>query len=223
MKDFSVIAIDLPGFGKSEKSRTFVYSFENYAEVIKECIEHFHLKDVIIIGHSMGGQIALYTAQKIPQHISKLILLCSSGYLKRAKRSLIYCSYLPFFKYFVKQYIQNKDVKKSLENVFYNQELITEELMDQFIGPLREKDFPISLMRLLRYREGDLTSEQLKEIDIPTLLIWGKEDKVVPLVVGERLAKDLPQAELISYEKTGHLLTEEQPEALYSQILSYTS
>ncbi len=220
---FSVVAIDLPGFGKSEKSKTFVYSFVNYANVIAACIDYFNLKKVILVGHSMGGQVALYTAKTIPDQISKLVLLCSSGYLKRAKKALIYCSYLPFFKQYVKRYIKKQDVKKSLENVFYNHNLITDELMEEFIEPIREKDFPISLIRLLRYREGDLTSEQLKEIKVPALLIWGEEDKVVPVNVGKRLVQDLPQAKLITYEKTGHLVTEEKPEDVYNQILSYTS
>ncbi|ARK31797.1 alpha/beta fold hydrolase [Halalkalibacter krulwichiae] len=219
---FSVIALDLPGFGKSEKSKSFIYSFRNYANVITACIEHFQLKNVIICGHSMGGQVALYTAQLIPKKVSKLILLCSSGYLKRAKKTLIYCSYLPFFKYYVKRYIDSKDVKKSLENVFYNRDLITDELMQEYVTPLREKNFPISLLRLLRYREGDLTTDQLKQIQIPTLLIWGEEDRVVPVTIGKRLVEDLPQARLITYHETGHLVTEERPEDVYNEILTYT-
>ncbi|MFC0562056.1 alpha/beta fold hydrolase [Halalkalibacter alkalisediminis] len=222
-KHFSVVAIDLPGFGKSEKSKSFVYSYKNYANVVAECIKYFNLNDVIVVGHSMGGQIALNTAREIPEKVSKLILLCSSGYVKRARRSLIYCSYLPFFKYGVKHYIRRKDIKKSLENVCYNHEFITDELMNEFAAPLRDKGFPVALMRLLRYREGDLTEEELKEIKKPVLLIWGEEDKVVPLQVGKRLVQDLPQAQLVIYEKTGHLVTEEQSEAVFHQILSYTS
>ncbi|MCL7747885.1 alpha/beta fold hydrolase [Halalkalibacter alkaliphilus] len=222
-ENFSIVALDLPGFGRSEKSKTFIYSFENYAIVIAECIKYFNLERVTIVGHSMGGQIALYTAKKVPSKISKLILICSSGYLKRAKKPLIYCSYIPFFRFFVEYYIRRKDVKKSLENVFYNRTFINEEMMQEFARPLSEKGFYISLMRLLRYREGDLSSKQLSEINIPTLLIWGEEDQVVPLSVGKRLVKDLPNADLITYEKTGHLVTEERTEELYCHILSYTS
>ncbi|KHF39707.1 alpha/beta fold hydrolase [Halalkalibacter okhensis] len=220
---FSVVAIDLPGFGRSEKSKTFVYSFESYAAFIAECIDHFQLDGVTIVGHSMGGQIALYAAKRAPSKIKKLILICSSGYLKRARKSLIYCTYIPFFRFFVERYIRMKDVKKSLENVVYNRTLINKEMMEEFARPLLEKDFYRSLIRLLRYREGDLSSEQLREITIPTLLIWGEEDQVVPLSVGKRLVEDLPNANLITYEKTGHLVTEERTEELYDQILSYTS
>ncbi|GAE27501.1 alpha/beta hydrolase fold protein [Halalkalibacter wakoensis JCM 9140] len=223
IKDFSVIAIDLPGFGRSEKSKSFVYSFENYAQLINECLNYFHVDRVTVVGHSMGGQIALYTAKAFPEKVKKLILIGSSGYLKPAKKSLIYCSYLPFFRYFVERYIRKKDVKKSLENVVYNQTVIHKEMMDEFTRPLSEKNFYVALLKLLRDREGDLSSLQLKEIAIPTLLIWGEEDKVVPVSIGRRLLSDLPEAELITYEKTGHLVTEEKPTEVYNHIIKYTS
>ncbi|WP_407268789.1 alpha/beta fold hydrolase [Radiobacillus sp. PE A8.2] len=222
-ENFSVVAIDLPGFGRSEKSAKFIYSFSNYAEIIEGCMKHFSLKNVILVGHSMGGQVALYTAKKIPQKVKKLILLCSSGYLKRTHRTLVACSYLPFFRFMVEQYIRNKNIKQNLENVFYNHALITEDHMREFARPFKDKNFYTSLLRLLRYREGDLSSEQLRGIEIPTLLIWGEEDKVVPVHVGERMVKDLPNAELITYEKTGHLVSEERPLDLYQHILSYSS
>lgn len=219
---FSIIAIDLPGFGRSEKSSSFVYSFKNYAKIIAALIEHFKLKDVNIVGHSMGGQIALYAAKIIPEKINKLVLLASSGYLKRANKALIYCTYLPFFQYYVKREVRKKEVSQILENVFYDYSLITERHITEFGKPLEEKGFYTSLMRLLRYREGDLSSEELKTIIHPTLLLWGKEDKVVSVQVGHRLENDLPNAKLIIYEKTGHLITEERSHEVFEQILAHT-
>ncbi|RXI98380.1 alpha/beta hydrolase [Anaerobacillus alkaliphilus] len=222
-RNFSIIAIDLPGFGRSEKSKSFHYSFANYAKLIGECINYFNLNKVTIVGHSMGGQIALYVAKAIPEKINKLILLGSSGYLQKAKKSLICCSYVPFFCHFVKWYVLKKDVKEYLHNVFYNKSLITKQHIDEFAKPLAEKDFYSSLVRLLRYREGDLTSEELREINLPVLLIWGKEDRVVPVHVGNKLVEDLPNATLVTYKEAGHLITEERPTEVFQQILTYTS
>ncbi|WP_458414812.1 alpha/beta fold hydrolase [Schinkia sp. CFF1] len=218
---FSIVAIDLPGFGMSEKSRSFVYSFKNYAEIVAGCIEHFKLKNVNIVGHSMGGQIALFTAKLFPEKVNKLVLLASSGYLKRANKAVIYCTYLPFFKYFIKREVNKKEVKEVLKNVFYDHSLITKGHVDEFGKPLKEEGFYISLLRLLRHREGDLSSEELKTILAPILLLWGEDDKVVSVQVGHRLVKDLPNAKLITYEKTGHLISEERPNEVFQQILSF--
>lgn len=220
---FSVYAIDLPGFGRSEKSKSFRYSFKNYASLVRGCLDYFQLEKVSIVAHSMGGQIALYTAKMVPDKIDKLVLLCSSGYLQRAKKALICCSYLPFFSQFVKWYIHRKDVKEYLQNVFYDHSLITNNHIKEFEMPLRENGFYKALVRLLRYREGDLTSEQLREITVPVLLIWGKEDRVVPVHIGNKLEKDLPNATLVTYNEAGHLITEERPTEVFQQILTYTS
>ncbi|RKQ31348.1 alpha/beta fold hydrolase [Oceanobacillus halophilus] len=218
---FSIIALDLPGFGRSEKSTKFVYSYENYAKLVAKCMNYFQLDDASIIGHSMGGQIALYTARLVPDKIKKLVLLGCSGYLKSANRLLIYTSYLPLFNTFVKRSVNNKSVKDSLRNVFYNHSYITDDHVKEFERPLKDKNFPKSLIRLLRHREGDLPTEELRKIHTPTLLIWGEDDTVVPLEVGQRLSEDLPNAELITYKETGHLVSEERPNEISNHILNY--
>lgn len=218
---FSIIAIDLPGFGRSEKSTSFIYSFQNYAKVVAGCIDYFNLENVNIVGHSMGGQIALYTTKMIPEKINKLVLISSSGYLKRANKAVIFCTYLPFFGHYVKRHVHKQEVKDVLKNVFHDHSLITENHIREFGKPLEEQGFYTSLMRLLRYREGDLNSEDLKIIENPTLLLWGKEDRVVSYRIGERLEDDLPNAKLIIYEKAGHLLTEERPEEINKEISTF--
>ncbi len=223
MKQYSIIAVDLPGFGKSEKSTSFIYTLENYATLMLECVKQFGIPSINIAAHSMGGQIALNMARIAPEKVNRLVLLCSSGYISRAKRPLIYSSYLPFFEKFVRYYVGRKDVRAELRNVFFNQHLIDEELVLEFGKPLAEKDFCKALIRLLRHREGDLLPQQLKGIDIPTLLIWGTEDRVVPIGVGHRLVEDLPNASLKTYNQTGHLITEERPEEIYEDILHHTT
>jgi pimeloyl-ACP methyl ester carboxylesterase len=222
-KQFSIIAVDLPGFGRSEKSTSFIYSTNNYAKLMFTCMDKFNVKHTHIIAHSMGGQIALHMARISPERIKKLVLLNSSGYLRRAKRLAVYSSYLPLFDKVIYSYIHRKTVHDYLQNTFFNKQLINEELMNEFSRPLTEKNFYKSLIRLLRHREGDLSSNQLKEINAPTLLIWGEEDRVVPIRIGQRLANDLPDAKFIAYEKTGHFITEEKPNQIFNNILTHMS
>ncbi|MCP8615272.1 alpha/beta fold hydrolase [Salirhabdus salicampi] len=219
---FSVIAIDLPGFGRSEKSRTFYYSFANYGKLVLECMDYFGIEKAFLAGHSMGGQLVINAAKIAPERVQKLILLCSSGYQKRVNKSLVFSSYLPFFHIYARRYIGQKTIREALEDVLYDHSLITDEMMTEFERPLLQKDFYKSLIRLLRHREGDLPSSELAKIDTQALLIWGEEDKVVPLNIGKRLVRDLPNATLISYPQTGHLITEERPRELFQDIVSFT-
>ena len=72
-QDFQVLSIDLPPFGKSEKSSSYVYSYKNIAETITELIKCFNLEEVIFIGHSMGGQIVLNILYFMPEFAEKAI------------------------------------------------------------------------------------------------------------------------------------------------------
>src|SRR5699024_9063739 len=123
-KSFSVIAIDLLGFGQSEKSTTFIYSYTNYAALVAEVIASFHLKNVTIRGHYMGGHIGLDTARRTHGKGSKVILLASSGYLKSANTLLIYSSYLPLFYLIAKRIVKNQSVGETLKNVLCDHSLL---------------------------------------------------------------------------------------------------
>jgi pimeloyl-ACP methyl ester carboxylesterase len=220
-KHYVVIALDLPGFGQSEKSATFIYRLCNYGQLIIDFLDKLNIKDAILIGHSMGGQICMHAAKKAPARIGKLILLGCCSYVKKSNKSLILCSYLPLFTLGMRNWILKKDVKKNLTSVLHDSSLVTQELIDGYKKPFSEAAFANSLIRLLRQREGDMTSQELMEINQPVLMIWGKEDKIMPVKTGYRLKKDLPNAHLIVYEKCGHLIMEEKPEEISNEIIHF--
>lgn len=213
------IAIDLPGFGKSEKSLKFHYSYENYARLIIEVIQKLGLQKVILVGHSMGGQIVLHVAKQAPELVKKLFLISSSGYLRRARRAAIYLSYTPYFSWFVKQWFKTKDIYKNIYDGLIDKSIINDDLINGYSKPFEDNNFIDSMVRLLRHREGDLSSKELKQIATPSVLIWGKEDNSVPLSIGERLNNDLPNSKLVIVNGTGHMICDEKPKDLYNEMI----
>lgn len=129
-EDFSIVAFDLPGFGSSEKSTSFNYSFESYSQFVNDLMDYFQLDKVFIAGHSMGGQVALYTAKNFPDRVNKLVLLNSSGYLMRPAQKYVTASYLPFFPSFLMRYFKRIGAEKTLQNVLYDHSLINQEMID---------------------------------------------------------------------------------------------
>jgi pimeloyl-ACP methyl ester carboxylesterase len=222
MNDFSVLALDLPPFGKSEKSIRFQYTYKNLAKLVIELLDRLQIPSCILVGHSMGGQISLNIARQRPDLVKQIVLLCSSGYLKRTQMPLLLSTYMPYFHLYVKRRLHRQGVEKNLLNVVYDHSLIDEEMRKGYEQPFYDKQIFKALARLIRHREGDLSSEELKEIETPSLLVWGEEDKVVPIHIGKRLHQDLPNSQFISFPKTGHLLPEEKPRHVYEQILRFT-
>lgn len=220
-KDFSVISVDIPPFGKSGKKTSFVYSYQNMATTVLHLLKELGLKGVTVIGHSMGGQIALNLAYLNPSVIKAAVLLCSSSYLQKSKFHLKASSYIPFFHLYVKLYLARSGVRKNLQKVVYNVNMINDEMLLGYLQPFLDDDIFKALTKMIRDREGDLPAEILRSIEVPCLLIWGEYDRVVPLHIGKRLKEDLPNSQLVVLQEAGHLVPEEKPEEVYRHIVKF--
>jgi len=106
-------------------------------------------------------------------------------------------------------------------NVVYDPSIIDEEMKKGYEEPFYNPQIFVALTRMLRQQEGDLSSQELNEIETPTLLIWREENRVVPIHIGKRLHDDLPNSCFISLPKTGHLLPKEKPVKIYKQIIRF--
>ncbi|MED4203450.1 alpha/beta fold hydrolase [Neobacillus mesonae] len=220
-KDYQVLSVDLPPFGKSAKSNRYVYSYKNLAETVIKLTELFGLKKMVFIGHSMGGQIVLNILHMRQEIADKAILLCSSAYLKRAKMPLVLTSYLPYFHRFVKYWFARTGVKRNLQDALYNHSIINEEMINGYMEPFLKDEIFMALTRMIRDREGDLPRKILNQIQTPCLLIWGDHDKSIPLKFGEKLKQDLRNSELIVIRETGHALPEERPMEIFEYIKGF--
>lgn len=220
-KEYQVLSIDLPPFGKSAKCSRYVYSYKNLAQTVINLTEALGLKKMTFIGHSMGGQIVLNILHMMPELADKAILLCSSAYLKRSKLPLILTSYLPYFHLFVKYWFARTGVRKNLQDALYNHSIINDEMINGYLQPFLQDEIFVALTRMIRDREGDLSPKELKQIKTPCLLVWGDHDNSMPLEVGEKLNKDLVNSELVVLKETGHALPEERPNEVYEYIKSF--
>lgn len=209
---FTVYAVDLPGFGRSDKGRHYPYTLTAYAKSIHNFIQAEGIQTLTLMAHSMGGQVALRLAKLAPENVDRLVLIASSGYLPAAKRWHKLLLRLPFSYSIVPRLITKKRVDQQLNAVYYNLKNIDiAETYEGYLTPLRDPAFPRALFKFARSRESDLSSDMLQQIEQPTLLIWGRYDRIIPLRIGERLLQDLPDARLEVIEEAGHVPMEEKP------------
>jgi pimeloyl-ACP methyl ester carboxylesterase len=220
---YNVISIDLPPFGNSEKNNRFIYSYDNLANTVIALLDHLNVSNVHLTGHSMGGQIALNVMKKAPSLVEKGVLLCSSGYLKKMKWPVMMLSHIPFFHLYVKLWLTRSGIRNNLENVVHDSKMIDDEMMFGYLKPFLEDDIFKALTRMIRDREGDLTGNDLRNIQTPCLLVWGEHDRVVPLSTGHKLKQDIPNSRLVVLEETGHLVPEEKPEEVLKHIHQFVT
>ena len=222
-ENYNVISIDLPPFGNSEKNNRFIYSYDNLANTVIALLDHLNVSNIHLTGHSMGGQIALNVMKKAPTLVEKGVLLCSSGYLKKMKWPVTMLSHIPFFHLYVKLWLTRSGVRNNLENVVHDSSMIDDEMMFGYLKPFLEDDIFKALTRMIRDREGDLSVNELRNIQTPCLLVWGEHDRVVPLSTGHRLKQDIPNSKLVVLEETGHLVPEEKPMEVLGHIHEFIS
>jgi pimeloyl-ACP methyl ester carboxylesterase len=218
-KDHEVFAIDLKGFGLSDKPCDDRYSVKDQSDMVMAFIAHHHLKDVTVFGHSFGGGVALFSclegARSGENPISRMVLLDSAS-LPQEFPYFISMLRTPVLDRISLSLVPDRvNVRMLLNEAFHDGSKITEEMVEVYSGYL---DLPgahhslIATARQIVPSEMETVIRRYREISVPVLLVWGEEDDVIPLSVGQTLLTVIPGARLQTIKNCGHVPQEECPE-----------
>lgn len=181
IKEHNVLIIDLPGFGNSDEPNE-ILSIYDYADIVHEIVRKVKMKNPIIIGHSFGGKITI--AYSIKYETSKIVLL-ASPYKQNIKK--------PTFKMRVYKFVKKIPVINKLEG-----------FVKKHVGSTDYRNASETMRKILvNHVNLDLT-EEVKKIDVPSLLIWGTNDEAVSIEDAKELEKLIPNAGLVEYEGCTH-------------------
>ncbi len=197
---FEVFAPDVVGFGFTERPKNFEYNHKNRVKHIIDFIEHFDLKEVNIVGNSMGGAIALAVALEIPERIRKLVIMGSVGVKFPITEGLE-------FIWGYKPSIEN--MRKVIWYLSSNPELVGEDLVKLRYEASIQPGFQETYEKMFyppyqKHLDEMDVEERLGEIKIPTLVIHGKLDKVIPYQISIKIFEKLPNAHLHIFGDCGH-------------------
>jgi len=224
-RDHHVIAVDLKGFGQSDKPFDDHYSVFDQAQLLAQLIEDRDLKNLTIVGHSFGGGVALVLAldadQRLKGRISKLVLLDTIAYPQD----------IPvFFRMLDMPLVSHIGVRMvppilqtriALRIAYFDNSKIEDDEVETYAAPLRTaagKHAIIYSARQIMPKGLNEIAEQYSSIALPTLIVWCDHDRIVPLDVGLKLRRTLPNSSLRIVEGCGHMPQEEQPEATLSYL-----
>jgi len=225
---YRVITIDLKGFGESPKPRDDLYSVYEQARLVRNFILENNLQNVHIIGHSYGGGVALVTSVYLsashPNLQSSLVLIDSIAYPQDLP-DFVNVLATPILGPLVIYAIPNTtQVKSLLEKVYFNDALIPQSAIDHYAGNLGKPNAKYATLTTARQMlPTDLQqfSDNYANLTIPTLIIWSRDDEIVPLAIGERLHEDLPNSKMVVLNDVGHAIQEEKPSVLLPYLQQF--
>ena len=212
-EDRRVIRFDLPAFGLTGPEPTNNYSIERYSELVVTVLNELKLDSVVLAGNSLGGYIAWATAVLHPERVSKLVLVDASGYAFESKSVPIAftLSKSPLASTVLKDFLPKVLVERSVKNVYGDPSLVTDELVDRYYElTLREGNRDALKERFIQTQANGLY-EKVNSIKVPTLIIWGGKDELIPPALGERFRQDIAGSQLLVFNDLGHVPHEENP------------
>lgn len=229
-EDYHCIALDLPGYGKSSKGN-YEFSMTYYAQIIKEFAAKKGLKNIVLVGHSMGGQIALTTALQYPDWVQKLVLIAPAGFepFNKGERSWLTNVMTPD----AVRLTPVDQIRTNLAYNFYNMPEDAEFMYDDRVAMRTAADFNGYVYAVSESVKGMVEQpiyDFLPKINQPTLALFGANDNLIPnrylhpgkteKVAQEGISK-MPNGSLIMLEKTGHFAQFETPEKVNAAIKDF--
>ncbi|RMF29711.1 MAG: alpha/beta hydrolase, partial [Candidatus Nitrosothermus koennekii] len=212
LSDIHTIALDLPGFGFSSKPK-IDYTIDYFSNIIIKMLDRIGIKRCYIVGHSLGGYIAIDMAIKNKDIVNKLVLIDSSGLLKEPTPIL-------------KEYLEaardptKGKVRAVFEKMVADPWRIPDTLVDSFIGRIfNNKDALHAFESALNNSASiPIDVERLNVIDKPTMIIWGKHDHVIPIEHCKIFNERIKGSKSIIIDDAGHAPFAEKPVIVYEHL-----
>ena len=229
--DYRCIAVDLPGYGKSSRSKTD-YSLAEYADILNKMVEKMGLENVVLAGHSMGGQIAIHSVLKYPDSYKKLILIAPAGIetFKAEEAAVMKASYTPAMVVAT----SDEQVLANYKLNFYSFPEDAQAMVDDRIAMKSAADFPEyaeTVVNNIHAMLAEPVIDRIGEIEVPVLMIFGKNDMLIPnkyfhpsesidsLIETSR--EKFNNIEVRTINEAGHFVNFEQAEKVNKEIRDF--
>lgn len=205
-----VIRFDLPGFGLTGPDPQNDYSMAAYVRFVGAVMDTLGVKTFVLAGNSLGGQIAWETAAAMPQRVSKLVLIDAAGYSFKSKSVPLgfWLARTPGLREVMRQVLPRGVVQSSLRNVYGDPSRVTPELVDRYYDMALRAG---NRQALGKRFEQVLSSDEatIKTLKVPTLILWGAKDRLIPPQNAQRFEADIAGSRLVVFADLGHVPHEE--------------
>ncbi len=225
---YAVYAVDLLGFGLSEKGWEHDYSHPAQAARVIGFMDALGIDRAVIVGHSMGGSVAAHLALRHPQRVDRLVLVSAPIVSDGETSSMLPVPAalldLPLVRQWGRLLIRGLVVPEFDSLLFdaaYRDGMIDASLVEGYRRVLQTPEWDLGLLGIMRDARTSALGDAVRALEMPVLLLWGTEDTWVPPEAGARLEALLPHAERVEFAGVGHLPMHEVPDQFNLALLEF--
>lgn len=218
-----VISLDLPGFGLTGPFPDGDYRVEHYTQFLLALLDHLRVNRVVLVGNSFGGQLAWRFALAHPERSARLVLVDAAGYPRNAESVPIgfRLAGIPALAPLMGRLLPRSMIESSVRNVYGDPDKVDDGLVERYYQlTLRAGNRQALRQRFAQAPSGEL-HERIGELELPTLIIWGGRDRLIPVSNAERFAADIEGSQLVLFEALGHVPQEEEPQRTVAVLISF--
>ncbi len=212
---------DLIGFGFSDRSDRFDRSIARQAEIINAWMERLGVERASIVGHDIGGGVALRLATLFSRRVSRLCVVNSVCYDSWPVEAMLQLGYPEAYRRISASMLVTL-LKQGLKMGFASSP--SSELLDALVAPYATEVGKLSLIRNAAALNTNLTTEitpLLSRIEAPALILWGEDDRFQAVKYGERLARDIPGARLVRIKNARHFPMFDKPAEVIEHLAAF--
>lgn len=217
-KKYRVIAFDLLGFGKSDKPLSESYELDAQENRVMTLLDHLNIGKCALVGCSLGGAIGLWLASRHTERVSRVAVIAPA-----AVQSLV-----PFFpvklqalSLLASRIISRSVIRMALSNGYAYHKNITPEVIENYYAPFSDPNGMSCFLRTVETIKDARIFKALPSIAIPTLVLWGKADRVVIKKDIDRIVKEIPNVKTEFHSTGGHHLMEDEPQWVNEKLFSF--
>ena len=207
-----VIRLDLPGFGLTGPFPDDDYTMGHYVRFVGDFLEALRVERFVLVGNSFGGNVAWHTALAEPGRVSKLVLVDSGGYAHPGRIPIGFrVAQIPLLNRIVEYVAPRSAVESSVRDAYADPGRVMPGLVDRYYELARRAGNRRALVQRFRQAPTGVDSDRVRAVSVPTLVLWGRDDRIVPVEWGERFHEDIAGSRLVILDGLGHVPHEEDP------------
>jgi 2-hydroxy-6-oxonona-2,4-dienedioate hydrolase len=199
-------ALQLPIDPHDDRRHTTFQSISQLTDHVRNFFDVMDLERAVLCGNSLGGQIAIDFCVKHPDQVERLVLAGSAGLFERnitSGKRLRYCRSM---------------IREQALGVFHDSAHVTDEFVEEVYSMLGDRQYRRFLLKVSKATRDRNVLEDLAEVEVPTMIIWGKNDTITPPFVAEQFHDKISRAEIAFIDECGHAPPIEQP-AEFARLL----